>query len=261
MAALVRRAALRDKWPVASFLHLAQSGLDALIDFALPPRCAGCAMIVEEVDTFCPACWPMLQFLRGGCETCGIPLESTAAEQCAPCLAQPPVIDRTRSAMAYDDLSRQIALKLKYGRKVALARTMARYIAPLRPGRDEALIVPVPLHRRRLWGRGFNQAALIARALTRTTGIANDPLVLQRVRATPVLRGLGARGRARAVAGAFRIAPDARDRLRGKAIVLIDDVHTSGATSDACTRSLLGAGAASVTILCWARVLDPAADD
>jgi ComF family protein len=120
---------------------------------------------------------------------------------------------------------------------------------------DADLLVPVPLHRGRLWGRGFNQAALIAAAIGRARGVPVDPFALARRRATPVLRGLGARQRAAAVKGAFAVPDRRRPVLRGKRVALIDDVHTSGATADACTAALLGAGAASVTILCWARVL------
>ena len=165
-----------------------------------------------------------------------------------------------RAAVAYGDVARTVALRLKYGGRTAFAETVARQMARLMPEGAE-LLVPVPLHRWRIWSRGFNQAALIARALTRATGVANDPMLLLRARATPVLRGMGARGRAKAVAGAFRTRSNAGERLGGKAVVLIDDIHTSGATSDACTRVLLQTGAASVTILCWARVLDPAVDD
>ena len=179
---------------------------------------------------------------------------------CGACHQKPPRHAGVRAAVAYGDVARTVALRLKYGGRTAFAETVARQMARLMPdGAD--LLVPVPLHRWRIWSRGFNQAALIARALTHATGVANDPLLLLRARATPPLRGMGARGRAKAVAGAFRVQPSAKHALKGKAVVLIDDIHTSGATSDACTRALLQAGAASVTILCWARVLDPAVDD
>lgn len=149
-------------------------------------------------------------------------------------------------------------MRLKYGGRTGFAETAARAMRRLMPeGAD--LLVPVPLHRWRIWSRGFNQSALIAARLSAATDVPTDPYILRRVKATPPLRGLGAKGRARVVAGAFRVA-DA-ERLRGKAVVLVDDVHTSGATSDGCTRVLLRAGAASVTILCWARVLDDAGAD
>ena len=232
-------------------------------DLALPPRCPGCGAVTAADHRFCAECWGALRFMGPPwCAACHAPFayDRGPGALCGACHQKLPRHAGVLAAVAYGDVARTVALRLKYGGRTAFAETVARQMARLMPAGAE-LLVPVPLHRWRIWSRGFNQAALIARALTRTTGIANDPLLLQRVRATPVLRGLGARGRARAVAGAFRIAPDARDRLRGRTIVLIDDVHTSGATSDACTRCLLGAGAASVTILCWARVLDPAADD
>src|SRR5687767_15900007 len=139
-----------------------------LLDFALPPRCAGCGTIVDGVHSCCADCWKRIEFLgSAGCVTCGTPLQATDADTCAVCLAKPPRIKRTRAAVVYDDLTRSLALRLKYGRKVAIARTMARYMAPLvghQPG--GALLVPVPLHRSRLWQRGFNQSAIVARELS-----------------------------------------------------------------------------------------------
>jgi len=122
------------------------------------------------------------------------------------------------------------------------------------------LLVPVPLHRWRIWGRGYNQAALIAEALSKASGVPVDVHLLSRVKATPVLRGLGHKGRAKAVSGAFALSDDAKLKLAGKSVVLVDDVHTSGATASACARILKKGGAARVTLLCWARVLGDALD-
>jgi ComF family protein len=157
-------------------------------------------------------------------------------------------------------VARGVALKLKYAGRLACAETMARAMARLMPEGAE-LLVPVPLHRWRIWSRGFNQAALIARSLSKHSGVPADAESLRRVKATPVLRGLGAKGRAKAVTGAFALAPAAKQRIRGKTIVLVDDVHTSGATSEACARVLKRGGAAQVILLCWARVLDSEAVD
>lgn len=228
-----------------------------LLDFALPPRCAGCAEVSEEVGAFCPACWRRLEWLgNGGCQCCGLPLAGTEAELCARCLADPPKLDRIRAAVAYDDVPRSVALRLKYGRKVALARTMARYMAPLRGEWDEtAILIPVPLHRWRLWGRGFNQSGLVARELAQGWGLPVDWRSLQRVKRTKLLKGLNYLQRRKAVAGAFRAVRN--DSLKGATIVLIDDVFTSGSTAEACARVLRRAGAKRVELICWARVVRP----
>ena len=157
---------------------------------------------MDEVHSFCPDCWRQVEFLGdSGCLTCGMPLEATEAEECGACIAKPPRIDRRRSAVAYDELSRSIAIRLKYGRKVALARTMARYMAPLVRRDEEAILVPVPLHRGRLWQRGFNQSALVARELARANGHRSELHLLKRVKSTPALKGMSRRQRRKVVAG------------------------------------------------------------
>jgi ComF family protein len=227
------------------------------LDFALPPRCAGCGVIVEEIHGFCPDCWTRIEFLGdSGCTICGLPLQATEAGICAPCLARPPRIARTRSAVAYGELSRSLAIRLKYGRKVAIARTMARYMAPLVGTADQPLLVPVPLHRSRLWHRGFNQSALVARELSRRLGIAADPIVLRRTRRTPPLKGMSPLQRRKTVSGAFRVAD--KQSVAGRTIILVDDVLTTGSTAEACARALKRAGAARVELVSWARVVRPA---
>lgn len=176
---------------------------------------------------------------------------------CGECLAETPVHDGVRAAVAYGPTARTLALRLKYGGRTSHAETAARMMARHLPdGAD--LLAPVPLHRWRIWARGFNQAALIAQGLARVSGVKAELDLLRRVKATPPLRGMGPRGRAKTVAGAFALAPGARERVKGRSVVLVDDVYTSGATTDACVRVLKRAGAARVTILCWARVIGDA---
>ena len=132
---------------------------------------------------------------------------------------------------------------------------MARYMAPLVSADGERLLVPVPLHRTRLWSRGFNQSALVARELSRRLGISTDMLALRRTRRTPPLKGMSPLQRRKTVAGAFRVRDKAA--VAGKIVILVDDVLTTGSTADACARTLKKAGAARVELVSWARVVKP----
>jgi len=228
-----------------------------VLDFALPARCGGCGTIVDNIDSFCTDCWKRIEWLStGGCTVCGLPLQSTDAETCAACLARPPRLARMRAAVAYGEISRAIAIRLKYGRKVALARTMARYMAPLVADTEEdRILVPVPLHRGRLWKRGFNQSAIVARELSRRLRTPLELDALKRVKSTPPLKGLNMLQRRRTVSGAFRVNP--KVNIHGKAVILVDDVLTTGSTAEACARALHRAGVARVELVSWARVVRP----
>ncbi len=246
--------------PVAALAH---SALRRTLDFALPPRCPGCGAITLEPHRFCLDCWSSLTFLgEPCCARCGLPFAYSAAgeAECGGCLAEPPPFDRLRAAVAYGDVSRRVALKLKYSGRPGLAETLAHFmLRHVRPGDGDgevdALLVPVPLHRWRIWKRGYNQAALIASALSRRSGLPAGLDLLSRTRATPPLKGLGRRERVLAVRGAFKVPPRAKARLAGRRVLLVDDVYTSGATAAACALALKRGGAASVEILCWARVV------
>ena len=244
---------------MASALTRLLSGFGKLLlDFALPSRCAGCAEVIEEVGAFCPSCWGQMEWLgNADCQRCGLPLVGTEIGMCGRCLADPPRLDRMRAAVAYDELPRSIALRLKYGRKVALARTMARYMAPLKDDWGEgALVIPVPLHRWRLWKRGSTNRGWSLAELGRRWGLETDCGIIRRVKATRPLKGLNHTQRRKAVAGAFRAASP--DRLKGRTIILIDDVLTSGSTAEACAKALRRAGAGRIELICWARVVRPA---
>jgi ComF family protein len=236
-----------------------------IVDFALPPRCPACGIITPEPHRFCFSCWQALTFLGDPCcARCGLPFPyGDSLALCGGCLAEPPRFDRLRAAVAYGEIARKVVLKLKYSGRPGLAETLARFMLRHLPeveGGERALLVPVPLHRWRIWKRGYNQAALIASALAKRSGLAVAPDILRRTRATPPLKGLGRRERALAVRGAFEVTEEGRKTLAGRHVVLVDDVFTSGATAGACAQALKRGGAQSVAILCWARVVAERSD-
>lgn len=245
-------------------IRTARAAAKQVLDFALPPRCPGCGAITPDEHRFCIACWSSLEFLAEPCcDRCGLPFEYEAGEgaECGSCAANPPAYDRLRAAVAYGEIARKVALKLKYSGRPASAETLAGLMQRQLAGSDpDAILIPVPLHRWRIWKRGYNQSALIASSLARRTSRKAELDLLRRMKATPVLRGLGRRERALAVRGAFAVTDRGKARVKGRTAILVDDVYTSGATANACAKALRRAGAARVEILCWARVLSQGED-
>ena len=231
----------------------------SLIDFALPPRCPLCGVTVETDNRFCLSCWRQLDFLaKPWCVACGLPFPFDGPDNslCGKCLAEPPMHDGVRAVVRYDDQSSLIAMRLKYGTRLGLARLIAEHLHKfVGECSDKAIIIPVPLHRSRLWRRGFNQSVLIGRELARCTGIRMDCNAIIRLKATPPLRGMSGKERRRTVDAAFALHSDARMTVAGKSVLLVDDVYTSGSTSNACARLLKRAGAEQVLVFCWARVI------
>ena len=234
-----------------------------LVDLVYPPRCPACGEGIAAQDGLCPACWAELVIPgEPACARCQRPFGTAVAAEgavCAPCLADPPRHDGIAAGTLYNEASRKLVLAFKHGKRIALAPMLARMAAARLPELDgEWLVVPVPLHPWRLWRRGFNQSALLAREIARLRGQEAIVDALVRRKPTPTLGGLGRKARQRALSGAIQVDPSRAAILRGRDVVLVDDVMTSGATSDACVRVLKRAGAGRVIVACFARVLDEA---
>jgi ComF family protein len=208
-----------------------------------------------------PDAWSRVIFLEDPvCDGCGAGFEMDggvfAAARCAACLAQPYAFARARAACVYDEASRGLILKFKHGDHQPFAPLFARWLSrSAAPLLDEAdAVVPVPLHRLRLLSRRFNQAAEIARPLARVAGLDYVPDALIRQTHTTSQGGKSARGRRLNVRKAFAVTEEGRRRIRGRRILLVDDVLTTGATAEACARALVEAGARAVDLAVVARV-------
>lgn len=243
--------------------HALRSPFRLALDVALPPLCPACREPVGETTGLCAGCWAKLSPIeRPFCERLGTPFvyDPGPGILSMQAIADPPSYRKARAAVRYDDIARTLVHAFKYGDRLDLAPTMARWMT--RAGAEllaEAdAIVPVPLHWRRLWARRFNQSALLAKIVGEKSGTAVIHDTLKRVKATPQQVGLSRPDRALNVQGAFRVAKEDRARIAGRRVLLLDDVLTSGATADTCSRALLRAGARHVDVLVFARVVDAA---
>jgi ComF family protein len=239
------------------------------VDAILPPQCLLTNERVQAHGDLSPHAWQMLQFIdRPYCQKCGVPFETSSLKPpiCGPCTAPDGFagaltasdgLDRVRAALVYDDHSAKLALSLKYADRLdgaaALARMMQRAAADITA--PDSLLVPVPLHPSRLRARRYNQAAILAQHLATLTQCDLALTALLRHRATPQQQGLSAKGRERNVRGAFRINKESQPSLKGRRVLLVDDVLTTGSTLKACAKVLKRAGAAEVNGLVLARVV------
>ena len=241
-----------------------RSAFGAVANLLLPPVCIACRSRISNHGLLCGDCFARIDFIAPPiCARLGVPLPYDAGEPSlsAAAIASPPVYDRARAVARYSETMRDLIQSFKYRDRQEGLALFSRWLA--RAGSellgDAELIVPVPLYRSRLWRRRFNQSAMLAQRLARLTGVPADCFVLKRVRRTVSQVGLTAEQHVRNVAGAFKVEPSRATEIRGKRVVIIDDVITTGATAEACARVLKRAKAARVDMLVLARVVEPTA--
>ncbi len=240
-----------------------------ILDTLLPPHSLITGQVLSRAGLEADAeLWQSLKFIDDPCcQACGYPFEFEQGDKalCIRCTAHKPAFDQARSAITYDDASRKLVLDFKYGGRTDGLEFFAAQM--VRAGQEilqhADFLIPVPLHRARLRQRRFNQAALLARAISKITDIPYDTEILMRKKNTPNQGTLSFKGRKRNVSGAFDILGQNKARLKdkhplkNKRIVLIDDVYTTGSTLSACAKPLKRAGAAQVDALTFMRVVRP----
>lgn len=247
----------------ASAASALRRAVAACADVIVPPCCLVCRAPLAAHHVLCAACWRDVHFIRPPlCDVLGMPLPFDTGERMisAAAVARPPAYDRARAVAHFSGAMRTLVHQFKYADRHDARTLFGRWLAEagreLQGGID--VIVPVPLGRWRLLSRRFNQAAVLAMELSRQTGLPADPHLLRRRRATKTQVGLTHDQRRRNVAGAFSVPPRRQAGLRGRNVLLVDDVVTTGATVEACARALKRAGAVRVDVLALALVTNEA---
>lgn len=241
-------------------VHRGISGLKTLPDRIFPAICIGCDSPVSQIGTLCGACWQQVSFLEAPlCPVMGTPFthDFGAYFLSGEAIAEPPPFRRLRSVALHDGVIRHADISLKYYDRLDLAPWMALWMQ--RAGRelirDCDVIMPVPLHRKRLWRRRYNQAAELARILAKLSIKPYEPEALIRIRDTRQQAELARSERLNNVAGAFLVREQGVINVTGRTVLLVDDVYTTGATVKAACRALIKAGAVHVDVLTFSRVL------
>jgi ComF family protein len=237
-----------------------RQGISGVRDLIYPPTCLVCHVVTDSMGTLCPACWSKVRFIdRPFCEVLGTPFahDQPDGTLSPAAIADPPPFRRLRSVADYGPVSRKLVQSLKYNDRTDLAPWLAGWM--VRAGsellHDCDVIVPVPLHALRFFTRMFNQSAELARKMSEQSGIPFDPSLLRRVRRTKRQVGLERDARRENVRGAFAVPDEKRIVVAGRKILLVDDVYTTGATIRAAAKALAKAGALSVDVVTFARVL------
>lgn len=228
------------------------SMLSSLLDLVFPHRCTFCDSISTE--PICRKCTDSVNFISPPlCNICGVPFKSDAIKShtCGECLKDERHFRWARGVLLYNDATAKAIHRFKYGHDTTYSRSLGALMADY-PADGFDLIIPVPLHIKRLRERGFNQSLLLSMCVGKRRKITVDPFILKRTRWTEPQVNLSGKERKVNVKGAFEVHGD----VSGKRILIVDDVYTTGATANECSRVMKKSGAADVCILTLARTAD-----
>jgi ComF family protein len=258
-----RRTERRRDGGAARLLALFGRAGGAVLDAAYPPQCLACQEITAQPASLCPACWRAMPFIaRPFCERLGTPfaVDLGGALLSPAAIADPPVFRRARAVALHDGVARELVHRFKYSDRQELALGMGRMMlgaaCDCLPEVD--VVAPVPLHWTRLWQRRFNQSAALAAVVAREAGLPMETQLLRRRKRTLRQVGLTRQQRQQNLQGAFVVPDDAKGRLAGLRVLLVDDVMTTSSTANAAARVLMRGGAAAVDVVTFGRVVTAA---
>ena len=237
-----------------------RAAIQTVLETIFPPHCISCGCAVSELGALCANCWKETAFITGStCDKCGVPLigePSDHPEYCDDCLEIERPWDKGRAALLYKDNGRKIVLALKHGDRLEIARPAGRWMhsAVREFVSEKTVVVPVPLHWTRFWRRRYNQSALLAASIAHQAKVPYVPDLLKRTGRTKPMDGLTRDERFALIAGQIAYREKRANQVKGKEVLLVDDVMTSGATLAASAEACLSAGAKLVCVVVLARV-------
>ena len=231
------------------------------INFILPNRCLLCSRVIDSENSVCSVCFEKITFITEPyCQHCGTPfishIEQNGNMLCVECLTHKDSFRLCRAAIEYDEFSKKLLLDFKFADHIENKKLFAKWL--LLAGKDifaagADVIIPVPLHYTRLLKRKYNQSAILAKELSVLTEIPAEYNVLKKIRRTLPQTKCNSAERKRNVKGAFGVSSS--EKIKGKRVILIDDIYTTGSTMKECAKVLLKAGAKSVDALTVAKVV------
>jgi ComF family protein len=232
--------------------------ISRFFNIIFPPKCLNCNVIIGEVGGLCSLCFEKINFTTSpSCAICAFPFEYDLGEEalCAACINHKPAYDKAFTVFTYNEHSKELIHKFKFADQTYATPYFANWIkrAAKDALEDADIIIPVPLHKLRLYKRMYNQSALLAKAIARISNVKYNPYILKRIRNTTPQSGLSQKQRQGNVKNAFAINPKQLAAIKGKNIILIDDVMTTGATIEECCKILRKAGVSKIYVVTLAR--------
>jgi ComF family protein len=235
--------------------------LATILNLIIPNRCVCGDILVEKNHDVCESCWRSIGLLSKNaiCETCGDPFKYDGMRdtKCSECIYNPPIFDKARAVFKYNDVNGRMIMGLKYSDRTPYAKTLARFMSGKvkELGEDFDLIVSVPIHRKKLIQRKFNQSALLANKIAKLSGKKANNIILHKIKDIPPQASLFRTERLENAKGAYAVNPKYKNLIVNKKILLIDDVITTGATANECARVLKESGVANVYLITTARTI------
>lgn len=233
--------------------------LRIITDIIFPAKCIVCNALSTSDLLLCASCWKEIEFItEPGCSACGFPFDFDmgADALCVSCVKSRPYFDRAFAAFRYTTSSKAFVYKLKYQDQLYIAAFFARFITnKLRNFYEYRIVIPVPMHRNKLRKRLYNQSAILARQVAKTLRLDYFPNILIKTKDTIAQSKLNRERRKQNIVNSFAVLEDYKNIIKGHNVILIDDVYTTGATVNECSKILKKAGCKKILVVTMARVV------